>query len=128
MSSHTSWFRKSHPNRSELLAVIAALAIITENIVSSEPIPVVWALVGFVGTVIVLGPVADSESGTRLGDQFPVIGVNGRIAVLVGLGVLLWVNATLLGRPGSEVNAIAVGSLSAVVVYAFVETVVTWAA
>lgn len=120
-----AWFRSGHPTRTELVAAVAALALVAETVLTGPELALSWLATGFVAFGLALGPGASTRAGVRIGEAFRSIAVAGRLAAIAGVAVLAWAASTVVRVPATETTSLAVGGLSAVVVYAVVESVYT---
>ncbi|WP_226012839.1 hypothetical protein [Halomicrobium salinisoli] len=123
-SRRSLWLPDRPPTWLEVaLAVLIAFEVWTE-VGPGEPFSWPHAAVGFVVTLVAMGPGTESRVGKVIGQWFRRIGLLGRsVAILLYIVGVFVVFETVGAPPEAPTNGIVTGSLSAVALLIVVHVV-----
>ena len=123
MTSFPWGFREGHPTRLDLLVTALAGALTVEAVLTAESLAVEWIAVGFVLTLVAVGPVASSRVGARIGDLARSSNLPERLAVAAAVVALFWGASFVVDPSTLPVNSVTTGTFAAVAVFGVLEWV-----
>jgi hypothetical protein len=122
----STWSVNDGPNRWDIVTAVSSLVLSAVFLSTVEAVLVVWLIVGFVASVVLIGPVAASTLGRRVSSWLEAIGGPGRLlAVAITYVVWHYVVEPLLGIPDVLVTNFVSGGLLALGVVIMTETLRT---
>ncbi|WP_164471516.1 hypothetical protein [Halosimplex salinum] len=113
----STWVPDRVPTWIDVAAGVLSGALFVSNLTTTSQIGWTWVAGGFVATVLVAGPLAQSSVGNGLGGWFRAIGVIGRAAVIVAFAVGVWAVDEYVGIPAAIRTGLASGVFLGVAVF-----------
>ena len=115
-------FPNRPPTKTDLVSACGSALIAAIN--ASDVEHWNWAAVGVVGVVFVVGPLAQTPLGRRVGSAFRELGVAGRAVVLAFGLVAMVALLSVPPAPSETIFNVIFGALIGVPVYVFVHLLV----
>ncbi|MFC7138817.1 hypothetical protein ACFQMA_03075 [Halosimplex aquaticum] len=105
----SAWLPDRLPTWIDVGVGLLSVALFAKNLTTASQIAWGWVAAGFVATVLVTGPVAQSAMGADLGEWFTAIGPLGRAAAIVAFAVAVWAVDEFIGIPAAIRTGLASG-------------------
>lgn len=120
LPSPANWFPDRPPAWSEVLVIVIAVGWLVVAIVTQRRISWAAAAAGFLATAVAIGPLANSQLGSRIGEVVVSIGILGRLFAISLVFLGWWLVALTVEMPGPLVSSIAHGAMAAVALYGLI--------
>ncbi|QLH82853.1 hypothetical protein [Halosimplex pelagicum] len=119
MESETgiAWLPDRTPTWTDVLVGALAGVLFLSDLTTVAGLQWTWVAGGFVGTALVLGPVARSSLGARASEWSRAGGALGGIALIAAFVALAWVVREVVGVPQAVLSGLASGVFLAVTVF-----------